>query len=142
MQRAYERSPLCQSCSQGHADKAVQVNFDGQTVADLRAASPPPSPPGAPPATAATASYTPLSPLTPPPLGKSLAARMAMMNAIVRMVGIHVLVRRRLLEQQLEQLSRLRADVIAKFETKAVKDSLLELRKYRRPPRVAAQVRA
>ena len=73
--------------------------------------------------------------------GHSLGARMRMMNAIGRVIGLHVVARRRLLQQQLDKLRELRTEVIRKLDTKQAKDGLMELRKYRRPPRAAAQVR-
>lgn len=44
------------------------------------------------------------------------------------------------LQEQLERLAELRAQILEKMQSRQVKDSLLELRKYRRPPRAAAQV--
>ena len=48
--------------------------------------------------------------------------------------------RRNVLEEQIAKLRELRQAVIAKLGSRQVKDSLMELRKYRRPPRAAAQV--
>lgn len=44
------------------------------------------------------------------------------------------------MQEQLERLAELRAQILEKMQSRQVKDSLLELRKYRRPPRAAAQV--
>jgi hypothetical protein len=45
------------------------------------------------------------------------------------------------MQEQLDHLAALRAAVLEKMQSRQVRDSLLELRKYRRPPRAAAQVR-
>lgn len=69
-----------------------------------------------------------------------IKSRMALLNATARIVGLGRLTRKTLLEEQLSKLDELRKQLLAKFRTKQVRDSLLELRKYRRPPRAAAQV--
>jgi hypothetical protein len=45
-----------------------------------------------------------------------------------------------LVQEQLDGLAVVREQMLEKMQSKQVKDSLLELRKYRRPPRAAAQV--
>jgi hypothetical protein len=64
-----------------------------------------------------------------------------MLRAAGRMLGLNALAQRRMLESQLDKLFGLRGEVLMKLQSRQVKDSLLELRKYRRPPRAAAQAR-
>jgi hypothetical protein len=69
-----------------------------------------------------------------------LAQRMALFRGVGRMVGVRALADKAELMVQLEKLAALRAELIAKLGTRKARESLLELRKYRRPPRAAAQV--
>lgn len=69
-----------------------------------------------------------------------LAQHMALFRGVGRMLGVKAVANKEALRSQLEQLAVLRAEVIAKLGTHKARESLLELRKYRRPPRVAAQV--
>lgn len=63
-----------------------------------------------------------------------------MLRGAARLVGLNAAARRHALQAQLTRLEELRKEVVRKMNSKAVKDSLRELRKYRRPPRAAAQV--
>lgn len=129
---------------QAAADKASQVSFDGQSLADLRecdriaaerAATERSSPtPSTPTSRAAT-------PQDLPPGDRDMTSCMNMMRGIACTVGLQAVARRKLLEGQLSKLAELRLEVITKLDSRQVKESLIELRKYRRPPRAAAQVR-
>eukprot|EP00892_Ulva_mutabilis_P009077 jgi/Ulvmu1/6541/UM003_0175.1 len=68
------------------------------------------------------------------------ASHLRLLRGAARLVGLNATARRHALQAQLTRLEELRQDVVHKMNSKAVKDSLRELRKYRRPPRAAAQV--
>lgn len=105
--------------------KAVQACLDGAVaLAELLAG----------PAAIAAA---PSLPEEPP---SRTASHLRLLRGAARLVGLNAMARRHALEAQLTRLNELRLDVVRKMNSKAVKDSLRELRKYRRPPRAAAQV--
>ena len=70
----------------------------------------------------------------------STSQGMKKLKAASKFIVLNGAARAKLLREQLAKLAELQAELLAKLQSKKVKDSLLELRKYRRPPRAAAQV--
>lgn len=113
--------------------KAVQVCMDGAVpLAELLAES-------ASAAADAVAALAAAPSLPEEPVSRT-ASHLRMLRGAARLVGLNAAARRHALQAQLTRLEELRKDVVRKMNSKAVKDSLRELRKYRRPPRAAAQV--
>lgn len=109
--------------------KAVQACLDGSVpLAQLRDG-----------AEAAPESLEPARSLPPEPVSRT-ASHLRLLRGAARLVGLNAAARRHALQAQLTRLLELRQDVVRKMNSKSVKDSLRELRKYRRPPRAAAQV--
>lgn len=131
------RPPSPVPCTRTHAfvqviveHKAVQAHLDGAVaLADLLAAA------------EGAADAPERQPSVPQEPMSRTASHLRLLRGAARLVGLNAMARRHALEAQLTRLEELRQGVVRKMNSKAVKDSLRELRKYRRPPRAAAQVR-